>query len=269
MAVTSWTSEGMNWDNIDPSDINYYEAIYQALLERINARGLFGADRPIIPNLGGYFQFHPLSNVNSGSGTYNGGNNFFNYVNQMIEYLTGIYLNYIDQKFDQGASAFLLQWDDWQYAPDGENADTFYSQLENPFLIGGNFFPQGFLHSSDMAKHWLRQCYDAINLFRTIPLVSSVSGFVVWQDYNPGDDDWGVYINVTKPYMPNLDGVYYVYGRIVDDVSLIGNASFNYEASILTDGAYAWEENVLIETVEDEQDDVYAIFEPELQFKNW
>lgn len=38
MAIDSWTSEGMDWNNPDPSNINYTIALYKAICERFNAK---------------------------------------------------------------------------------------------------------------------------------------------------------------------------------------------------------------------------------------
>lgn len=38
MAVESWTSEGMNWNNPDPSNINYTIALHKALCERYDVK---------------------------------------------------------------------------------------------------------------------------------------------------------------------------------------------------------------------------------------
>ena len=38
MAVESWTSEGMDWNNPDPSNINYTIALYKALCERYDVK---------------------------------------------------------------------------------------------------------------------------------------------------------------------------------------------------------------------------------------
>ena len=38
---TSWTDQGMDWNNPDPSDIKYSLALREAIFERINVLNVF------------------------------------------------------------------------------------------------------------------------------------------------------------------------------------------------------------------------------------
>ena len=88
MAITSWTSEGMDWDNIDPSNYAYYEAIHLALIERYEAFGWNTTGVGWGANSSPFVEYsHEANKANGVTLSLSGQFTFFSGVNRAIAYL--------------------------------------------------------------------------------------------------------------------------------------------------------------------------------------
>jgi hypothetical protein len=247
----------MDWDDIDPSDMNYYEAVYQATMERCKALP-GGMDYLSQRNLNHCSGFAPLDNINNGvTLTHSGFYPFFYNIDYLLYNI--IYSDYAINHLDQPTYASISPdnwigfwiwsrpYQDGYYEITSQNYEPFYNRVsDTSFDLYNRNSPisiEGLFMKSDWTKQWLRSKYEQINLLRKFKLITSVSGgrqktatkatwdSVSWSSYSDNvaytqanstsyatrKEAW---FNVEKIYMPRMDGTIKAYGPLTIHPSL-------------------------------------------------